>query len=319
MTSTSPHLSAQALPRSRSYSPHAELPIPEGGDMDDRSVISSRMTDVDENDDLHAIEPALTSNRNSARSSYPVGRPFTRISVGEQIDVTTRPNTSTSNNNSILFSQSQPSRSRQGIHGSLRGRPTSPVSRTHVPSLTSSAFYHPMSSTKLQAQRGKHMDDGENSIRTSSENTGALRSQNATPRPIIHQQPQPSTSQKLSLDVPRSEDGHNQGYAGRALSVSPTGQTMKSVTSASPLHATERGTRFNNFDGSGRRTRSQRSSMSINGAEMEEKYAGKNYQFFPGNTLFCLGGRWQTAKDLPMNILTSFLVVIPSGLFFGFS
>lgn len=286
--------------------------------MDDRSVISSRMTDVDENDDLHAIDPALTSNRNSARSSYPVGRPFTRISVGEQIDVTTRPNTSTSNNNSILLSQSQPSRSRQGVHGSIRGRPTSPVSRTHVPSLTSPAFYHPMSSAKLQAQRGKHMDDGEDSIRTSSDNTTAMRSQTATPKPVIHQQQQQShLSQKISLDVPQSEDGQNHGYTGRALSVSPTGQTMKSVTSASPLHSTERGARFNDYDRNGRQMRSQRSSISMD--EVEEKYSGRNYQFFPGNTLFCLGGRWQTAKDLPMNILTSFLVIIPSGLFFGFS
>lgn len=46
---------------------------------------------------------------------------------------------------------------------------------------------------------------------------------------------------------------------------------------------------------------------------------GKNYQHFPGNTIFFLGGRLQNSRDKPINIVTGILIVLPSGLFFGYS
>jgi len=46
---------------------------------------------------------------------------------------------------------------------------------------------------------------------------------------------------------------------------------------------------------------------------------GKNYQYFTGNTVFCLGGRLQNTRDKPINIATALFVLVPSGLFFGFS
>jgi len=46
---------------------------------------------------------------------------------------------------------------------------------------------------------------------------------------------------------------------------------------------------------------------------------GRNYQYFEGNTVFCLGGRLQNSKQRPFNIATGSLVAIPSALFFGFS
>jgi palmitoyltransferase ZDHHC9/14/18 len=45
----------------------------------------------------------------------------------------------------------------------------------------------------------------------------------------------------------------------------------------------------------------------------------KNYQYFAGNTRFALGGRWQNARDRPVNLGTGFLVVLPAVLFFIFS
>lgn len=45
----------------------------------------------------------------------------------------------------------------------------------------------------------------------------------------------------------------------------------------------------------------------------------KNWQHFPGNTVFAFGGRWQNADDRPVNLATGFLVLVPAGLFFGFS
>lgn len=47
--------------------------------------------------------------------------------------------------------------------------------------------------------------------------------------------------------------------------------------------------------------------------------AGKNYQYFEGNTVFAMGGRLQNARDRPVNIATGILVVLPAVLFFIFS
>lgn len=46
---------------------------------------------------------------------------------------------------------------------------------------------------------------------------------------------------------------------------------------------------------------------------------GKNYEHFVGNTIFFLGGRLQNSRDKPVNIATAILIVLPSGLFFGYS
>lgn len=53
--------------------------------------------------------------------------------------------------------------------------------------------------------------------------------------------------------------------------------------------------------------------------EVVKQELGKNYQYFSGNTVFCWGGRLQNTRDRPVNIATGILVVVPAGLFFGFS
>lgn len=50
-----------------------------------------------------------------------------------------------------------------------------------------------------------------------------------------------------------------------------------------------------------------------------KKNLGKNYEYFTGNTFFWGRGRFQNARDKPINIITGILVVLPSGLFFGYS
>lgn len=45
---------------------------------------------------------------------------------------------------------------------------------------------------------------------------------------------------------------------------------------------------------------------------------GRVYQYFDGNTVFCLGGRWQNTRGRPVNIATGIFVIIPCALFFGF-
>ncbi|KFY33993.1 hypothetical protein V495_08225, partial [Pseudogymnoascus sp. VKM F-4514 (FW-929)] len=49
-----------------------------------------------------------------------------------------------------------------------------------------------------------------------------------------------------------------------------------------------------------------------------EKGGVKNYTHFPGNTRFFLGGRFQNARDRPVNIATGILVIVPAILFFVF-
>lgn len=52
--------------------------------------------------------------------------------------------------------------------------------------------------------------------------------------------------------------------------------------------------------------------------EQKTPEAGRVFQYFEGNTRFCLGGRWQNTKQQPINIATGALVVIPGVLFFVF-
>lgn len=50
-----------------------------------------------------------------------------------------------------------------------------------------------------------------------------------------------------------------------------------------------------------------------------DKKLGHNFEYFEGNTVFCLGGRLQNTRHRPVNIATGAMVLVPSGLFFGFS
>jgi palmitoyltransferase ZDHHC9/14/18 len=46
---------------------------------------------------------------------------------------------------------------------------------------------------------------------------------------------------------------------------------------------------------------------------------GRNYEYFTGNTRFFLGGRWQNARELPINVGTGLAILIPAVLFLVFS
>lgn len=46
---------------------------------------------------------------------------------------------------------------------------------------------------------------------------------------------------------------------------------------------------------------------------------GKNHEYFEGNTVFFWGGRFQNARDRPVNIATGIMLVLPAVLFFVFS
>jgi palmitoyltransferase ZDHHC9/14/18 len=110
------------------------------------SMISSRMTDIASEDgaERHPSGTAAPLNKSLGRSD-------------------SRPETARTGNTNRTAIQSQPlrraiSNKRKSLtpstSGSVGGRPPSSASRSHVPSLTSHAFFRPMSSQKLQAQRG---------------------------------------------------------------------------------------------------------------------------------------------------------------------
>lgn len=115
------------------------------------SIISSRMTDIGSEDgDEFGNEQFQPSSANPQRRS------------GMASD--SRPGTAKTG-----FSSSrggQPHRiglQRASLNNSISGstgRPPSAASKSHVPSLTSHAFFHPMSSQKLQAQRGATRTSG---------------------------------------------------------------------------------------------------------------------------------------------------------------
>jgi len=46
---------------------------------------------------------------------------------------------------------------------------------------------------------------------------------------------------------------------------------------------------------------------------------GRNHEYFSGNTAFCWGGRLQNTRDRPVNVATAILILLPAGLFFGYS
>lgn len=114
------------------------------------SIISSRMTDIMTEDGRESeIQRGAAGQRRS----------------GFYSDATSRPGTARTGVSS-RSPWAQGASLRRGLSGkrgsvagsvgssSLGGRPASSTSRSHVPSLTSHAFFRPMSSQKLQAQRG---------------------------------------------------------------------------------------------------------------------------------------------------------------------
>lgn len=134
----------------------------------------------------------------------------------------------------------------------------------------------------------------------------------------------------LSLNEPivhQNRLSGDRGYGQSGRSISPTGHRAQSISSVSHLQqesVVERkfGGNANGVNGTPPLPRLD--SSSGGSSDMKQKHQkqsdlGRNWQYFPGNTSFCFGGRLQTANDFPMNILTAILICVPVALFFGFS
>ncbi|KAH7037506.1 DHHC palmitoyltransferase-domain-containing protein [Microdochium trichocladiopsis] len=341
------------------------------------SIISSRMTDI-------VSEDGNNRHRNNPLRSVPGSdsRPGTA-------------RTGLSSSRGGAWPQPTPLRKgikRSSLTGSTAGsisstRPPSSAARSHVPSLTSHAFFRPMSSQKLQAQRSATRPPNlslrrDSAADGSDEPTRAAPQSPTAPGPVsglVREQvedgegrPPPSrgtemTEQEMyergarTATTSSPTQGHypaasitesmrplqrpkagelnlsvnvdkTKAYMGSANAATPTrsphsfrsgflkasrpetsGQSRSSPHPHEKLASAASSAQFTP-DGDAAPPSRQRGSTKSGSAKH-----GRNWEYFQGNTVFCIGGRLQNTRHQPINIATGFLVVMPAALFFAFS
>jgi palmitoyltransferase ZDHHC9/14/18 len=136
--------------------PNPDVTQSEAGDV--ASILSSRMTDIASDDGgEHPTDPTNRSTAQSPgqrRSIQTTSRPNTAV-TGVSSQRSAWPQAAPPSRRGYVSSNATQRGSTLGsVSGSTAARPHSATSRTHVPSLTSHAFFRPMSSQRLQAQRG---------------------------------------------------------------------------------------------------------------------------------------------------------------------
>ncbi|KAK3996998.1 putative palmitoyltransferase [Cladorrhinum sp. PSN332] len=329
------------------------------------SIISSRMTDImtDDGGDSEAHRTQGAQRRSAFYS-----------------DLSSRPGTARTGISQRGPPWTQGTPLRRGLSGkrasvgssSTGPRPGSSTTRSHVPSLTSHAFFRPMSSQKLQAQRGLarpttmnrqfvSQDEVHNPARDSlASGTGAqlvgqsgeegemrgppsrgtefteqetIDRQTANMSPVHgHQatssmadsvrplQRKPGDGRQLTLDMSKTYKGD--------VNVPTPIRTPRSLRSTFLMPRGDSGGSNREMQG-GEKLDSIASSPQLPPASRDGEMAskidktkqkvGQNYEYFQGNTVFCIGGRLQNTRHKPVNIATGSLVVIPGILFFIFS
>ncbi|OIW31161.1 hypothetical protein CONLIGDRAFT_614649 [Coniochaeta ligniaria NRRL 30616] len=333
------------------------------------SIISSRMTDIASEDgrEHDTRQPSTIPNRRSLLASD------------------SRPGTARTG----VSSRAQPQPLRRGLSGkrgsitsttsgSVAGRPTSSAGRSHVPSLTSHAFFRPMSSQKLQAQRGVTRpstmsrppqdatgdsvteNDGDTArqsiisnpvaqLARRQSNEGEMRpppsrgtemtepetfgrqTANTSPtqghyaagsltesvRPL---QKQPHANRNLTLNVDKT-------YMNNGVNVPTPMKSPRSFRSSFLMPRNDSNPNSNRDMRGGEKLDSVASSPQLTPtvpnakSQLPESKPNKryNYEYFDGNTVFCIGGRFQNTRHRPINIATGVVVVLPAVLFFVFS
>jgi palmitoyltransferase ZDHHC9/14/18 len=259
------------------------------------------------------------------------------------------------------------------VGGSAGTRPPTSQSRTHVPTLTAQAFYRPMSSQRLQAQRGQRRESAQPSTpqgRNTPELMDGREGRDTTPgasrsgsqrkhgRPLsrgtdisdlaeadddvpevpgLPYIPDRATAtaspngSESALKKPEKEKPSGPVPArldlsrlkGHGPNVSPPQRSPRSFRSSLIPSRNSRQSRAS-FQGRQHGHEKLPSNASSPNIAEEQKAAvkkelGKNYEYFEGNTIFCLGGRLQNTRGRPINLLTGFLIILPIALFFVFS
>jgi len=369
----------------RSTSPADDEPsfpqVPRSEVQGPPSIISSRMTDIASDD--------------GGEHEVPKGRHSPRKSV--LASDSSRPGTARTGMSSLRNPWAQSQQLRRGLSAkrgsvgassiagsTMSGRPQSSTSRSHVPSLTSHAFFHPMSSQKLQAQRGAsrpvtmtqpppaNIEEDDSREGHTADATHDSGTEKPDPMKRLRHlsdqsaaQPPPSRGSEMTeqetLDRITANTSPTHGHY-------PAGSLSESVRPLQKKTAESRGLSVRvdkSYKSSGnlptpiKSPRSFRSSFllpnkgdssqagakrNMQGGEKLDSVAsspqlspsdanapaktktdsvalkiGKNFEYFEGNTVFCLGGRFQNTRSRPVNIATGIFVLIPNVLFFVFS
>lgn len=366
-----------ALPQHTPGNDSFPTPLPTAGSTQAPSVISSQMTDLgSENVDGYKADGTITFMR-----------PGTAISGGVSSHDPNRPTSAMSSPpRSWTHSQTSrrdPSSPRQyrswkfngafggpGIAMSNTSRPQSQTSsltsRTHVPSLASHAFFRPMSSQRLQAQRkGARIPVGGQSMASidgssdfgSTTNRNSMGS-NTTAQPAPDGlQSRDGLPQSRGTDATDKQDQrvNNASIAGNATIQSIAGSEQPLNHGALGPASIYTDLEMNQKQDNGRPSPVQRSprsfrpsfllpsrgpdqgltdrfsherlsscnssprSMNAKIPSTSIRKAGFNYEYFPGNTKFCWGGRLQNTRDRPINIISGIVIILPSVIFFASS
>jgi palmitoyltransferase ZDHHC9/14/18 len=237
---------------------------------------------------------------------------------------------------------------------SNRQSETSHTSRTHVPSLTAQGFHKPMSSHRLQALRrpagGRvvkppepiaDQDDGDDAGSVASSRQGPFHAMPRGHRPAVslateytHSEA-PETVDAQSHDYVSNTDGDT-GLVNGSKREKPRPKHLNIAASNTNVDPAQKSPLSFRSVRSGFSLRSKsrpepgHQHLSSNATSPEfppakkpsapaPKSMGKNYEYFEGNTIFWGGGRFQNARDRPINIATGICLVLPAILFFVYS
>ncbi|KHO00229.1 Palmitoyltransferase ERF2 [Metarhizium album ARSEF 1941] len=339
------------------------------------SIVSSRMTDIASDDGGEATagnanpsRPETARTGASSKATWAAAAARKALAPGLQ------------SNRASLASTS----------ASAPARTPSLTTRSHVPSLTSGAFLRPMSSQKLQAQRGAgarpvpvnqqlrpppaNLDDNETdmggslidgasgggnmhniaqlqrkasagqSLRPPPSRGTEVTDEDMLDRFIANASPTtahfPAASMSDSVRPLQARAGQSRdltinvdkSYRDLANHASPVRSTKSFRSSfllpakaeqAHPSRHRDRDTagaeKLSSTASSPRLPRvGSRSGPQPSATRPQGQSRGRVHQYFDGNTVFCLGGRWQNTRHTPINIATGALIVIPCALFYGF-
>jgi palmitoyltransferase ZDHHC9/14/18 len=240
---------------------------------------------------------------------------------------------------------------------SARHSEVSQTSRTHVPSLTAQGFHKPMSSHRLQALRrppgsrvmkppepipdGDDDADADDAASVTSSRQGPFHAMPRGHRPAVSlateytQSEAPENFDTTSHDHVSNPDGDT-GLVNGAKRERPrpkhlniaAGHTSEDAPQKSPLSFRSVRSGFSLRTKARLEPGHQHLSSNITSPEFPpskkpsppvRETMGKNYEYFEGNTIFWGGGRFQNARDRPINIATGVFLVLPAILFFAFS
>ena len=327
---------------------------PSYGSQQAPSIISSRMTDIaSEGGDGFQAEGVSAAARPTTRASNDPNRP------GSAMSSQTRPSTRAPQSRRGMGSPTtlgswKTGGAFGGPGGSITNssRPqsaTSRTSRTHVPSLASHAFFKPMSSQRLQAQRGARPAGAGQRVASldgsseagSNANRHSLVSEATAPHgPHIHQDsdlPPPSRGTEFTEQDDRGifDASYTENATIRSIGESERPLQDRSANSR-PVHldldrqgnGSPKSFRANFHRPTNARIEMQgheRLSSSNNSPTFAKKSPevvpkpGINYQYFSGNTMFLWGGRLQNTRDRPINVVSGIIVVLPAILFLVYS